>query len=63
MGKPDAAEWSDRKPMNHSTEKESQKVQIIKIKALSHEGKIKFINIFYLRAQKIFDKTRNSLNW
>lgn len=32
--------------MNHSIEEESQKVQIIKIKALNTEGEIKLINIF-----------------
>lgn len=46
--------------MNHSMEEESQKVQIIKIKAFSHEGEIKFINTFYLRAQKIFDEKTSS---
>lgn len=48
--------------MNHSVEEESQKVLILKIKALSHEREIKLVNTFYLRVQKTFDENNNNFN-
>lgn len=51
MGKPDPAGRNDRKPVNHSIEEGSRKIQIIKIKG-NYEGEIKLINIFCLRLQK-----------
>lgn len=44
--------------MNHSIEEESQKIRLIKIKTLNHEGEIKFINMFYLRVQKISNEKK-----